>query len=281
MINTRPLILSLLALAALSACDEQQNADAVPPDPTLTIDGAAVDPLCFLGRVDHENDDAAPVYPAQNCASKEYVRDEENASPLDDGFISAAYHYVDPEMPEQKYPGFIGYKYLGDYRGLKAVQLIENGGGSGMFTSVQLLRPEDNGTLRVIQTLAGGDRCNGGIAHASMAGRKLIYDVNLTPFDFIALASYNPANLQAYDDIDACAVCCYGTLRYVNGRAESVTLNPAAVPADMPADATSDRPLQACFDHAFRAASTGGDGVMTLKQNKKFIADFFKSCTAP
>lgn len=281
MIKTRRLILPLLALAALSACKDQSEPDATPPDPTLTIDGAAVDPLCFLGRIDHDDESATPVYPARDCSNKEYMRDEQNASPLDGGFVSAAYYYVDPDMPDQKYPGFIGYKYLGDYRGLKAVQLIENGGGSGMFTSVQLLRPEENGTLRVIQTLAGGDRCNGGIAQASMAGRTLIYDVNLTPFDFIALAQHNPANLQAYDDIDACAVCCYGTLRYVNGRAESVSLNPAAVPADMPADATSDRPLQACFDQAFRAASTDGDGVMSLKQNKKFIADFFKSCTAP
>lgn len=270
-------ILPLLALCALSACKDNRALEPTPVEPGLVIDGAAVDPLCFLTH----GDDEAPAYPTRDCGGENYERDAQSPPPLDAGFVSTGYFYVDAEAPEHKYPGFIGYKYLGDYRGLKAVQLLENGGGSGMFTSVQLLRAEQDGTLRVIQTLAGGDRCNGGIESAFMSGRTLVYDVNLTPFDFIALARYNPKNLKAYDDLDACAICCYGTLRYVNGRPDSVTLNATTAPDAGASDAAaSERPMQACFDESFRAASTDGDTVISLKQNKKFVENFFNRCAA-
>lgn len=277
--HSRILVVSCLALSALSACKDNRALEPTAVEPALMVNGAAVDPLCFLTRDD--DDSKAPVYPTQGCGGSEYVRDEKNTSPLDASFVSTGYFYVDPEAPEQKFPGFVGYKYLGEYRGLKAVELIENGGGTGMFTSVQLLRAENDGTLRVIQTLAGGDRCNGGIASAFMSGRTLVYDVNLTPYDFVSVAEYNPKNLQAYDDLDACAVCCYGTLRYVNGQPDSLALSPEAAPEGENAAAAADRPLQACFDDAFRRARGAGETVMSLKDNKKFVSGFFDSCTAP
>lgn len=277
MASALKIALPLLALAALSACKEERTLTPTPVDPALIVNGAPVDPLCFIQT---GGDEEMPSYPTQNCGGKDYIADEENPSPLDDGFVSRGYYFVDHETPEQKFPGFVGYKYLGEYRGLKAVQLIENGGGSGIFTSVQLLREEKDGTLRLIQTLAGGDRCNGGIAESFMDKRTLVYDVNLTPFDFLTVAEYNPRNLQAYDDLDSCAVCCYATLRFVNGSAESVSLNPEA-PLQSDAAADGEQTLQACFDQAYADRVKTKEIDMSLKEFKKFVISFHEACTAP
>lgn len=271
------LFFPFIVLAALSACKEERTLTPTPVDPALVVGGAPVDPLCFIQTGGSEE---APSYATQNCGGGEYVADTENPAPLDDEFVSRGYFFVDAAMPEQKFPGFIGYKYLGEYRGLKAIQIIENGGGSGIFTSVQLLRPEKDGTLRLIQTLAGGDRCNGGIAESFMDKRTLVYDVNLTPFDFLTVAEYNPRQLQAYDDLDSCAVCCYATLRFVNGQAESVSLNPEA-PLSSEGGEDAEKTLQTCFDRAFGDRIAAQKINMSLKEFKKFVVSFHGMCTAP
>lgn len=268
------LVTMLASLAALSACKEKkESAPADTPAQALTVGGAIISPLCFVNGGDHSN----PVYRTRDCDTGQYTRDPSAPSPMSQEFVSTAYLYTDPDTPDQKYPGFVGYKFLGDYRGLKAVEIIENGGGSGVFTSVQLLRPEADGSLRIIQTLAGGDRCNGGIAEAFMEGKTLVYDVNLTPFDFLTEAKYNPKNLQAYDDIDACAVCCYARLQYVDGRPKTVTLDPAAIEriAKVPEE---EQTMQSCFDEVFTRQVKAGETTLTLQQLRDFVTGFYQTC---
>lgn len=271
-----PLILfPLLAIAALSACKEKETREVPPPgDPALIINGATVSPLCFLGRSD---DEESPSYPTTGCDAGGFSANPENPSPLSSDYLSTEYYYADPATPDEKFPGFVGYRYLGDYRGMKAVLTIENGGGTGTFTALQLLRPEPDGTLRLVETLAGGDRCNGGITTAFVDNGTLVYDVNLTPFDFLMAGNFNPGNLQPYDDLDACAVCCYGSLRHVNGKADRVIFNGDAV-RSTPADGDDGQTTQACFDTAFNQQVTSGRTDIPLKDLKEFLSDFFKTC---
>ena len=274
--SSRFLTASLIALVAmLSACKDERVREPAPADPALVINGQTVDPMCFIQRSEDEEN---PSYPTANCDLKDYIADPSD-SPIDKQFISTNYYYVDPEMPEQKFPGFVGYKYLGEYRGLKAVQTLENGGGTGTFTALQLLKPEKDGTLSIKQTLAGGDRCNGGIANAFMDGGTLVYDINLTPFDFFTVAESNPKGLKAYDDIDACAICCYGHLRYVNGKPDSVSLLPDAIQRIQTVP-EEEQTMQSCFDEVFRRKVEAGETTISLKEMKKFVGDFNGTCTA-
>ncbi len=274
--RTSVLLLSLMTVAALAACKEDgPRTPPAPRDPGLVINGTAIDPMCFLQR----SDDDKPAYPTTGCGMDgTYTADAQSPPPLSEDFVSTSYFYVDPDMPDGKFPGFVGYRYLGDYSGLKAVEMVENGGGTGVFTSVQLLRPEKDGTLRIVETLAGGDRCNGGISEAFMDGRTLVYSVNLTPFDFLTVAEHNPKNLQAYDDLDACAICCYGTLQFVDQKPGSVTLTPEAIKRgeSTPVD---EQTTQSCFDEAF-AKQVAEKQVLSLKEMKEFVVGFHQTCTA-
>jgi hypothetical protein len=272
------LALTLAAVAALAACKEEGppgRPAAAPASQALIINGAAVSPLCFVNM---GGDEHPPVYPTQNCGGTQYIADTSRPSPLSPDFISTPYLYSDPATPEEKYPGLVGYKFLGDYRGLKAVQTIENGGGSGTFTAVQLLRPEKDGTLSIIKTLAGGDRCNGGISEAFMNGRTLVYSVSLTPYDFLSVADYNPKKLEAYDDLEACAVCCYGQLQYVDGRPRTVIFDETALDRIQRVP-EEEQTMQSCFDEVFTKAVKSGQTALPMDGIRDFVVEFTTTCT--
>lgn len=105
--------------------------------------------------------------------------------------------------------GYSYYKVMGYYKNKIIIYTVNSGGGSGEFTAIKTVTRHHN-TITV-NTLQSGDRCNNGINFVKVQKNRLIYEINITAFDFFLLTHNNPHQLKAYDDIEACAACCLGT----------------------------------------------------------------------
>jgi hypothetical protein len=72
-----------------------------------------------------------------------------------------------------------------------------------------------NPTTLELKSIAGGDRCNGGVQDVSVQNQRLIYSANVSAYDFLDLAKDdNQHQLKAYEDLAECAVCCVGKAFY-------------------------------------------------------------------
>ena len=132
------------------------------------------------------------------------------------GFIGFEYRYVDERGTDNSpFTGYSYYKIIGNYHHDYTIYTINNTGGSGVFTSLYLVKRE--GDELVIKSLPpGGDRCNGGITDVSQHNQTVTVtvSVNVTPADLLDISKKNPHHLRAYDDLDACEAFCVGTAVY-------------------------------------------------------------------
>ncbi len=228
MIRFIPLLLCAAPLFIMSPTAQAEEPAAQKPQ-LYDYNGTPVDPLCFMNN--HGTEDK-PVYPTQFCdgeglrSTGESVLDETR-------FVSTVYEeeYFDPETDEREtYRGFIGYRAHGhvetDEGGYELVTLVENGGGSGVFSSLMLLETlrdetEQTTKFRRHEILATGDRCVGGIRDASVDQGYVNYSVHATMYDLM-FASGDPdrdfLKSGPIDKISSCAICCYAELHYdMNG----------------------------------------------------------------
>ncbi len=188
--------------------------------------GAPVDPLCFIHNYGAED---APVYPTQNCEWEGLASVGEEA-PLDENrFVSTAYEdrYFDPETEETFIShGFIGYRAIGHIgtpdAGYEAVVVVENGGGSGIFSSIMLLetRFDEDTQSRVFarrQVLGTGDRCMGGYENANIKDGKLEFSINTTMGDMLRFAGNEERPILKSDaagSLPYCSICCYAVAHF-------------------------------------------------------------------
>lgn len=220
----RPLACLALSAALLwGAAIPARAAVDVPPD--LIFGGQPINPHCFQ-RADSLD---TPVDLA-TCREDGTVpvTDEEpwfDAS----AWISETFQWTDMMEDAPNLRGWVAWRPAGSlttgrWAGAHVVETAYSGGGTGFFTSVAVVRRTGD-TLEFLSVLAGGDRCNGGIAAATVAEDTALTAVHITPFDLLALA-FAPDDPPArpYEDIVACAACCVGTLLLVNETPALVTL---------------------------------------------------------
>lgn len=188
-------------------------------------DGVAVSPLCFLNNIGTEE---IPVYPTRLCNSEGL--EATGSTALDaHKFVSVSYEYslYDDESEENFVTrGFVAYRALGmvDYEGdsYLALWLLENGGGSGTFSTLMLLdyiRDEADKTVHYkrVRSLAFGDRCMGGIVDAIVQEGQLQFYLHTTMADMFLLiddAERPILKSDAYKDLPFCAACCYAVAEY-------------------------------------------------------------------
>ncbi len=198
----------------------QDTAPPPPPHPmALLIDGQPVSPFCFISRTE---DDMTNAYPLNNCDDNgDLVADPAGGNPeFHSNFSGAVYQSRSYDFLR----GLVGYRYLGDVDGHKALWIVENSGGSGFFSSlVMVSHDREANHLQVQDSLAFGDRCNGGIVTAAVVDGSLTYERDMTPFDMMGLAgddsdSGQRSALQTARaaQLPACAACCYGKARFVH-----------------------------------------------------------------
>jgi hypothetical protein len=130
---------------------------------------------------------------------------------------------------------FSAYTLAGVFNGQLLLETVWSGGGSGTWLNAVTFNPSDEKSV----FMDGGDRCNGGVTHISLSPEGILrIETSLTPYDLLnyfreshqasEVRSEHMANLlelegeraqegfngwKAYDDVEACAVCCAGVAR--------------------------------------------------------------------
>lgn len=172
------------------------------------------------------------------------------------------------DCPEDLPGVTVSYQDLGAVGTARAVLIHESGGGSGQFSRLELLQRRDD-RLYIHETVAAGDRCNGGIAAASVEDGRLAYSQHITAYDFIALSDFqSDVAVSAYDDLEACAACCYGQAHYVDDVLQKVSV-------DKTPGSQARRPaLQNCFDEVLAAYPQ----MMAPAVLQDFAGDFHAQC---
>lgn len=264
-------------IAAPSDVEEKINLSAA-----LVIDSELVEPLCFVNR---SAEDAMLAYPVTGCSEEDGLIEDPAAksSPFGPQFVSTAYISESDEMLH----GLIGYRYLGEVDGHKAVWLVENSGGSGIFTTLVLLDlidSEEGKLLKPFKGVAFGDRCNGGITDAQVVNGKLVYDRDMTPYDLMSLAGDPDREiLQSAEmgGLPACSVCCYGKAHFEGEDFAGVMFDkrlPEGIAAKTYTEGSS---VEKCFDDQLVAAMKDGKFYLNADDFAAFVSNVEQSCLKP
>ncbi len=247
---------------------------AAPGDaPLLEHEGQVVHPLCVHALVGGEGKGAVAL---ATCAAEQ---DGSKAAPPTLAERVVSHMGSDAGDGWMNVP-FFEYEVVGEVRDLYVVRYLWNGGGTGYFSGVSVLRKID-AQLALVRGLTGGDRCNGGVESVSMERGAVRVGVSATPADLFELtASGKGLGLVAYQDLEASAMSCFATVtrtfELATGEAKL-----AEVSLGEPQDDPSGWPgytHQACFTQVFNAAV---DRALTPTELDAFIADFAKKCLPP
>lgn len=250
------------------------------PDELMYL-GKPIDPICLLqvegmkGRVD-----------LSQCGldlKKGYRISGSSQRLLAKGFIG--YNYNSQLNDEVKMGGYSYYKAFGKVGRSVIVQTLNNSGGTGSFSSLNLIKREGN-FIR-ISVLNEGDRCNGSLVDVKREGQgrqqRLVYGVQLTAYDFLILAHDNPHHLKAYDELSSCAVCCAGTAvfqRPIGAEFDQEKLLYIKMPDDSKNIGQPSAPptYQACFDKLISSFAQKNKGKLDVLQLSRFTHQFNTQC---
>ena len=142
--------------------------------------------------------------------------------------------------------------------------------------------------LAKVRTIAGGDRCNGGLAWVEVGRDGIAYSVNATPPDVIAASKEGAAlKLKPYSDLEASAASCVALLEYADTMSgpelkaaelgQAVALGPAL---DDRRGWTEKYRYQACFNALVRSYLQSGKPRLDAAALEQFAKDFKQRCVA-
>ena len=248
----------------------QANGINGAPKTMKTALGLVISPLCFeqLFGVD------GPKGPIDVTTCEKASGYKNIKTGTEEGRYRSIYEFPsEPDEPAEK--GFSSYELLGDIPAGTAIQTYNESGGTGRFSSLILVKLTGN-TLKLVDQITSGDRCNGGLSEAKVENGKLTYSTNVTPGDFPILAWGNDKGLKAYEALEASAMSCFGTATYTDGKFTGVSLNVDAAKEEN--DWDSQYTHQKCFNEKFRAAIKSGHVNMTATELKDFMDNFLNSC---
>lgn len=194
------------------------------------------------------------------------------------GFDEHGYYgFMINEGPEVK-QGYSYYKLhdAGDHQFW--VDTMNGSGGTGNFTAVSFVKRINNDTLSV-NTLDGGDRCNGGIDEVKEKNHQLEYSAKLTSYDLVILGKHNQHNINAYDDLAACALCCAAVVHY--GMDTNLKRTFLFVELDNVKDVgelPDQGKYESCFNKIFVAYVSKGETRLNEAKLKEFVRKFEDAC---
>ncbi len=216
---------------------EQETHETAPSaplgNPLILPDGTMLHPLCLRS----EGVDERHVFPASGCVDETIILTDE---------IDRANHYVsvpyqrsfafNGDAPDYVERGYVGYHYAGPYQGQLLIGTVESTGGTGFLSALGLYTVQESRgryALERTRVLAGGDRCNGGIAAFGLNEQNLItHATHVTALALMTLGGSDTGSTpDAYDTpfdrhIVDCAACCYGIASFENGLFQEVSLSP-------------------------------------------------------
>jgi hypothetical protein len=205
----------------------------------------------------------------------------------EDGYRSAqAYienEYIDTDS-DARFSGYIQYKVVGQAESEVYILVYENTGGSGQFSTLMVMERTGN-TLTIIDRVAAGDRCNGGVVGSSYNRDGLTYAINMTPYDLLVLTA--STTLQPYDDLESSAASCFGHAHYRydptrdTSTLESVSFIGEEVLDRFAPDWETRYPYQVCYNDHYQEhinKKSPADMFLTLDQLRSFNDTFLRKC---
>jgi len=253
------------ALVPASAEDVQFTDNRPSP---LIVDGKPVDTICLMHLSNEDSSWRDPI-DLGHCGHDDIVIKSQSADPRMTGF---SYDYRNSPS-EMRQPYFL-YRFLGPYRGHSLLFVEYGGGGTGEFTGIISLDIRGY-ILKPVDSLASGDRCNGGLWHVSLAGGHLSYHQHITPYDLVALADGAP-KLEAYKDLEASASSCVANVNYQDAQWASVSLSDPDLMDQ--AGWTDQFRHQACFNGVYRAFAARHETELDRNGVNRFTKAFSESC---
>jgi len=190
-------------------------------------------------------------------------------------------YYPETSYPAESYLPKTGYKVFLQSKNSYLIGIRQWGGGSGQFGSIVLLR-RDKDKLMMTEVLDSGDRCNGGLSYQGTKNGTLYFSSNLTAIDIFRYAPKIKIGLRPYDDIDACAACCYAQANYSYriGDQEpkflSITLNDKAI--ENPKSLAKIRKYQYCMNRVYNSYVQKHKTKLIGKQIYGFVKEFKDNC---
>lgn len=172
--------------------------------------------------------------------------------------------------------GFISYHVVGIIPEGTVVETLMNGGGSGLFSGVALVKV-DGDKLVSVRSFDGGDRCNGGVHASRIEGGKVIVENNITPGDFTAIAYGDDHGIKPYDDVMASAGSCVGQTVSTDGTIAQIVLDPEALAFGLSAEDEKRYPLQKCFNKHFNAQIEKST-ALAMPEFRKFMDGLVADC---
>jgi hypothetical protein len=239
----------------------------------LQFQGMPIDSLCFAGLETKGN-----RVDLRKCGAKQEkytVKKSENELSKK-GYLG--FEWEDPSIPSGGAQGYSYYQFFDAGNHQYWIYSINNGGGSGDFTNILLAKRIDENTLQ-LEALVGGDRCNGGVQDVALKNDKLNFSVNLTSYDLIALSENKIANVNAYDDLAACAVCCAATANYSLDLNKKVSLRDVELIKDVNTDELSEQgKYQMCFNSLYMNYVKKNETHLNQEKINTFATTFKNNC---
>jgi hypothetical protein len=236
--------------------------------PELLVDGKPLEPYCMnqfllgasLQMVDMRDCDMKDIEPSQEAG---FNKDDE---------YGYEYGYKGDDWSPSK--SFIYYQYLGMYDGLPVVMVKGTGGANGQMVVLMTLQREGD-KLKMVEEFAGGDRCSGGIVDPRIEEGKLKFDRLMTPYDFLIVSENNIHEIDAYDDLEASFVSCFGKASYENGLFKEIKLTAKGKHLNT---YTEEVTYQNCFNRIYKEYLHQGVQALNHEGLKAFTQTFNKLC---
>ncbi len=310
-------LLGLVLLTSLTAACKEEKADpatsvvSVPETPIeefsaetpnalppgLLVDGAPIDPFCFA--ISENLESGLKDVPVKDCKSEDMIPGEHFAK----GPVSFGVNYDYAGEAHSMSAPYMLYQFVGQDLTLPPSEakepvslpglnkefpiiLYSNTGGTGNFSTLLWVK-RDGDFIKPVRTVAGGDRCNGGVVSAYLDGKTLRHEQNITPYDLIVLGgpSERPSiqNVEAYKEIEACAACCSGTAEFKDDEFTRVKLTPdlaESLRKGIPQRLDSGWSKQICFDKKVLALYDANKTEFTKKEWETFIQQVEGECFA-
>lgn len=216
LIKKSSLVLILFCCFSVGAL-EKKKLPILPSD--FLYENQPIEPACFYQLVGEESNKEINLstHVCQNTTT------EFDAKQISDGLLG--YHLVD-EAETMSLP-YIYYRLIGQKEPKTLpeyyVELQWSGGGTGNFKELILVQKKQN-KLKLLETIASGDRCFGGVTHIDYNNQQLKYAQNLTSADFGRQLGFNETEIEKLGLKD-CAICCIGLLHQKNGKIQGMSLN--------------------------------------------------------
>ena len=259
------------AAQPLAADPNQAPIVNATPRLKLTWSGGEVPPMCLMRMVLGET-----VLPQIDITTCERYRDTTIVKTYEkDGWYGSDYRYT--AAPADEPVTTIMYRVVGDTNDGTAIELTSSsGGGSGRFSAVEEVKVQGN-TLLMVKHIGGGDRCNHGLAKATVEDGVLTYGFFVTPSDFVPLAFGNNRDLVKPEHLENSAASCFGIAYYQNNAFEALELLPDAFAKDRKGW-TENYYKQTCMNNLLRDAASKRTEYLPA-QFKILMQHFLRLCT--